>query len=114
MAEAGHETFGASTSSEALDLAGRVHPEVAVLDIGLPDMSGLELARALRTRANGASLRLIALTGYGRAQDEASARAAGFDAFFVKPVDIPTLLDALDRPHAGGQTPASAELPADR
>jgi signal transduction histidine kinase/ActR/RegA family two-component response regulator len=114
MTEAGHETFGASTSSEALDLAGRVHPEVAVLDIGLPDMSGLELARALRSRANGASLRLIALTGYGRAQDEASARAAGFDAFFVKPVDIPTLLDALEHPHAGGQTPASAEFRADR
>jgi signal transduction histidine kinase/CheY-like chemotaxis protein len=103
LTEAGHEAFAASTSAEALDLAARVHPDVAVLDIGLPDMSGLELARALRSTANGPSLRLIALTGYGRAQDEAEARAAGFDAFFVKPVEIATLLEALDHLHSGRQ-----------
>jgi CheY-like chemotaxis protein len=66
-----------------------------VLDIGLPDMDGFELAHALRSRAGGRALRLIALTGYGREQDMAAARAAGFDAFFAKPVEVEVLIGAL-------------------
>jgi signal transduction histidine kinase/ActR/RegA family two-component response regulator len=101
LSEAGYKAFGASSSGEALDLAARVHPDVAVLDIGLPDMDGLELARAVRSITGAVPLRLVALTGYGREQDRAAARAAGFDAFFVKPVDIPTLLDALQQLASG-------------
>jgi signal transduction histidine kinase len=93
----GLDAFGASTSQEALDLAGRLRPQIAVLDIGLPDMDGFQLARALRLRNGGAALRLIALTGYGRDQDRAAARAAGFDAFFAKPVEIEALIGALQQ-----------------
>ena len=68
-----------------------------MLDIGLPEMDGFALASALRTQVRGAPLRLIAVTGYGQAQDMAAARAAGFDAFFVKPVEVRTLMEALAR-----------------
>ena len=95
---AGIEAFGASTPHEALDLAAELAPQVAVLDIGLPQMDGFELARALRSRGGGAPLRLVALTGYGREQDMAAARAAGFDAFFAKPVEIDVLIAALELP----------------
>ena len=98
MTHAGLDAFGAATSTEALDLAARRHPQVAVLDLGLPDIDGFGLARALRSMSNDAPLRLIALTGYGQEQDIAAARAAGFDAFFVKPVEIPALLDAVNQP----------------
>jgi CheY-like chemotaxis protein/nitrogen-specific signal transduction histidine kinase len=95
LKEAGLDVFGASTSGEALELARRLRPRVAVLDIGLPEMDGFELARTLRSTANNGPIRLIALTGYGQVQDIEAARAAGFDAFFVKPVEIPTLLEAM-------------------
>jgi signal transduction histidine kinase/ActR/RegA family two-component response regulator len=95
LKEAGLEAFGAATPEEAVDVAARTTPNVAVLDIGLPGMTGFDLARALRGRANGASIRLIALTGYGRAQDAAAAREAGFDVFLVKPVDISALIATL-------------------
>jgi signal transduction histidine kinase/CheY-like chemotaxis protein len=97
MQQSGLSAFGASTSAEALDLASRLHPAVAVLDIGLPGMDGFGLARALRSVSNGVPLRLIALTGYGREQDMAAARAAGFDAFLVKPVEMAALLAALNQ-----------------
>jgi signal transduction histidine kinase len=97
LRDAGIEVFGASLPSEALALAARVQPLAAVLDIGLPEMTGFELAYALRRQAEGAQLRLIAVTGYGQEQDMAAARAAGFDAFFVKPVEVGTLIEALAR-----------------
>jgi signal transduction histidine kinase/CheY-like chemotaxis protein len=100
LTAAGLDVIGASTAREALDLAERVRPAVAVLDIGLPDMDGYELARALRSLDHGRPLHLIALTGYGREQDIAAARAAGFDAFFAKPVEIEALLESLDQPRA--------------
>ena len=91
------EAVGAGTAKQAMELASAVRPDVAVLDIGLPDVNGFDLARALRALPGGSWIRLIALTGYGREQDKAAAHAAGFDAFFAKPVDIPTLLEAMER-----------------
>jgi CheY-like chemotaxis protein/two-component sensor histidine kinase len=95
--QAGIEAVGAGTAREAMDLASAARPDVAVLDIGLPDINGFDLARALRALPGGPWIRLIAVTGYGREQDKAAARAAGFDAFFAKPVDMPTLLEAMER-----------------
>ena len=95
LKEAGAELTGASTAQDALAAAKRFRPDVAVLDIGLPDMDGFDLARALRADGDGPRV-VVALTGYGRAHDEEAARAAGFDAFFVKPVDVPAFLDALE------------------
>ena len=91
----GLRTAGASNAAEALELALREHPDVAVLDIGLPDTTGFELARALRATSAGDAMRIIALTGYGREQDRHAARAAGFDAFLVKPVDVGTLIGTI-------------------
>ena len=91
------EAVGAETAKEAIDLATAIQPDVAVLDIGLPDVNGFDLARSLRALPGGAWIRLIAVTGYGREEDKAAARAAGFDAFFAKPVDMPTLLHAMEQ-----------------
>ena len=100
---AGVEAFGTSAPLDALDLAAEHHPQVAVLDIGLPQMDGFELARALRSRDGSGVLRLIALTGYGQSQDLAAAKAAGFDAFFTKPVEVDLLIAALEMPTASSR-----------
>jgi signal transduction histidine kinase/CheY-like chemotaxis protein len=96
LTTAGAELAGAWSGNQALKMAQEFRPDIAVLDIGLPDMDGFDLARALRADPAGPRL-IVALTGYGRKQDMQAARAAGFDAFFVKPVDLPNFLDALER-----------------
>jgi signal transduction histidine kinase/CheY-like chemotaxis protein len=88
---------GAASANDALATAAEWRPHVAVLDIGLPDMDGFQLARALRQVVGGVPLSLMALTGYGGEAYAAEAREAGFDAFFVKPVGVDALLDAISR-----------------
>lgn len=84
---AGHEVFTASRGREALDRSKEVAPDVFLLDIGLPDMDGNELARYLRTQAETNRAVLIAWTGYGMGGDRAQTSAAGFDHHLVKPVN---------------------------
>ena len=91
----GHDVMIVHDPSVALDVAGTFHPEVAVLDIGLPGMDGYELAPLLREKAPGC--RLIALTGYGQKKDRERALAAGFAAHLVKPVQIGELLEMVSR-----------------
>ena len=79
---------------EGLALVDTFAPEVAILDIGLPKLDGVALAGRIRD-ASGGRCRLIAVTGYGLAEDRARTKAAGFDAHFVKPVDLDALVDAL-------------------
>jgi CheY-like chemotaxis protein len=81
--------------SEALDIADRYGPQVALLDLGLPGMDGYELARRLRRRAGTARAVLVAVTGYGNAADRRQAKAAGCSFHFTKPVDPEELLDLL-------------------
>ena len=83
---AGHDTSMAHDGASALEAARRARPELAVLDIGLPDMSGYELAQALRALPGLNDIRLVALTGYGQEQDRSAALAQGFDAHLTKPV----------------------------
>ena len=78
-----------------LALLEQFAPHVAILDIGLPKIDGYGLAARIRATAAGQRCRLIALTGYGMAEDRARTRAAGFDAHLVKPVEIDALLAAL-------------------
>jgi CheY-like chemotaxis protein len=92
----GHGVHIEHLSQGALDYAGREAPEVCILDIGLPDMDGNELARRLRTLPRMGGALLVAVTGYGRPQDREAALAAGFDHHLVKPVDIQQLLDLLN------------------
>ena len=88
LAHAGHQTEIAHDGLAALELAERVKPDVALLDIGLPVMDGFELARQLRSNRDLETMRLIAVTGYGQEHDRQRTQAAGFDAHLVKPVDV--------------------------
>jgi CheY-like chemotaxis protein len=94
LAEAGHEVHVAHTGTEALQIAKRVRPEVALLDIGMPDMSGYDVAQSIRHEAWGRDIILIAVTGWGQHSDKQQALAAGFNQHLTKPVD-PTKLGAL-------------------
>jgi CheY-like chemotaxis protein len=96
LAALGHEVCVRFDGKSALDEIGVFGPEVLVLDIGLPDIDGYELARRLRGEPVTAAARYLALTGYGQAHDRTLARAAGFDHHFVKPVDIAALQAVLD------------------
>ena len=91
----GHQTQPAFSAEEALSLAQSFNPEVVLLDIGLPHMDGYEVARRLRHSILRKGATLIALTGYGQAEDRERAKAAGFDAHLVKPVDLAALTRLL-------------------
>jgi PAS domain S-box-containing protein len=91
----GHEVMLAADGVAAVETAAAFQPDVIVLDIGLPRMSGYEAAAAIRQLPGLADVVIIGLTGYGQAADYEQSRRAGFDAHLVKPVEIDTLLDAL-------------------
>jgi CheY-like chemotaxis protein len=82
----------ASTTLRAPEVEGT---EVFILDIGLPDMTGYELARRLRRQPGHANAVFVALTGYGQERDRELSRQAGFDHHLVKPVDIAKLAQIL-------------------
>jgi len=84
---AGHSVFVAYNGQEALDLGLRERPHVFVLDVGMPDMTGYEVARRIRHQAWGRNVLLLAVTGWGQDDDKERAKAAGFDHHFTKPVD---------------------------
>ena len=90
----GHSTRTAYSSVEAIEAAAQLRPDAALLDIGLPDIDGYELARRLRPKDETLPF-LIAITGYGQAEDRLRAQSAGFDYHFVKPVNAEGLLKLL-------------------
>jgi signal transduction histidine kinase/ActR/RegA family two-component response regulator len=90
LEQAAHDVAVAANGPDALTVAAAFHPDVAVLDIGLPGMDGFELARRLRLAHPG--IRLIALTGYSRPGDLEAATTAGFDAHCAKPTTTAELL----------------------
>jgi PAS domain S-box-containing protein len=100
----GHEVRMAHDGPAALEMAYSFHPQVVVLDIGLPGMDGYEVARRLRSEAQMQNVILIALTGYGQSEDRQHSLAAGFNHHLVKPVD-PEVLQTLIASH----TPLGAE-----
>jgi len=85
----GHTVWTATDGIQGLDSVLKVWPDVALVDLGLPGLTGYQVAR--RSRAAGFPGRMIALSGYGQARDIAQALAAGFDAHIVKPVDADEL-----------------------
>jgi two-component system CheB/CheR fusion protein len=95
LASAGFQCHTAESGIAALELIEHVRPAIALLDVGLPGMDGFEVARRLRSNPALSDICLIALTGYGRPSDRATARAAGFDEHLVKPVDVERLLSLL-------------------
>jgi CheY-like chemotaxis protein len=90
----GHEVRIAHDGPGALDEIERYRPDVVFLDLGLPGMSGYDVARRVRRMEDLGALRLVALTGYGTDADRQKTRDAGFDVHLAKPVD-PRALDAL-------------------
>jgi PAS domain S-box-containing protein len=93
---AGYQVSIAFNGAEALELGSREHPRAAIIDIGMPGMSGHEVARRMRLEAWGRNAALIALTGWGQEQDKQASRAAGFDAHLTKPVDPDAVERALE------------------
>jgi signal transduction histidine kinase/DNA-binding response OmpR family regulator len=102
LALKGHRVSTVSTGSEALSRALRERPEVLVLDIGMPDFSGYEIARRVRHEAWGFGATLIAVTGFGQERDRRDAFAAGFDHHLTKPIDPATLERLLAATAASG------------
>jgi PAS domain S-box-containing protein len=92
---AGYDVSIAFNGLEALSLGARDRPGAAIVDIGMPGMSGHEVARRIRLEAWGRKARLIALTGWGQDHDKEAARASGFDLHLTKPVDPDELQKAL-------------------
>jgi PAS domain S-box-containing protein len=98
LGELGYEVESVGDGPAALEVLGAFQPDVAVLDIGLPGMDGYELAERIRQTADGERVRLLALSGYGSAADQARSREAGFDLHLVKPVDVKQLLKHIGEP----------------
>jgi DNA-binding response OmpR family regulator len=91
---AGHQVRVAHRGRAALALAQTFRPDVAIIDIGMPDLSGYEVARELRRESWGLEICLIAVTGWGQDDDRQRAKEAGFDRHMTKPVE-PRALEAL-------------------
>jgi len=91
----GYQIEVASDATGALAIAERWKPEVVVLDLGLPEVDGWELARMLRQLPGLAGARIVALTGYGSEHDRVRSREAGIDVHLLKPVEISQLTRAF-------------------
>jgi CheY-like chemotaxis protein len=83
----GHECRGAKSGREGLAVASEFWPDIALIDLDLPDVSGFDVARALRARAEGRPVFLVALTGWNMPETRIKAVAAGFDHQVLKPID---------------------------
>jgi len=97
----GHQLHTATSGERAIEIARQVQPHLVLLDIGLPGISGYEVARVLRDSAHSRHATLVALTGYGTSYDRERAVQAGFDHHLVKPADFARLyaiIDALPAP----------------
>jgi two-component system CheB/CheR fusion protein len=108
LTQAGLCCYGAADGWAALRLLDEVCPQIVILDVGLPGMDGLEVARRIRSSRQRGGLCLIALTGYGRASDRQATTQAGFDYHLVKPVQPDELLTVLARAQASGDLSSGA------
>jgi CheY-like chemotaxis protein len=91
----GHRTFVVHDGLAAVEAAEHLRPDVVLLDVGLPKLSGIDACRRMRSHAWGKNLVIVALTGWGQESDRRNTREAGFDAHLVKPVDYGALLQLL-------------------
>jgi PAS domain S-box-containing protein len=92
----GHKVITGATGTAALEIAKREHPEIAFIDIGLPDMDGYEVARKLRSVPGLQNIRLVALTGYASQDHRERAMTAGFNDYLVKPLELNDLQRVLE------------------
>jgi len=104
----GHEVHTAADGAEALEVAAACHPDVVLLDIGMPKLDGYEVARRIRAEPWGKNAVLIALTGWGQDEDRRRSREVGFDSHLVKPLDPEALSTLLARLPGGAKLEAAA------
>lgn len=97
LRERGNEVTAAYAGDAAVEAAAREKPDVALLDLGMPGMDGFEVCRRIRRQPSGRRMFMVALTGWGRPEDREQSRAAGFDEFLMKPIDIAVLEELLER-----------------
>jgi len=108
----GHTTATAYDGVTALKLADTFRPDVALLDLAMPGLSGYEVARRLRSQPQHRGLRLIAISGYGRTEDRSEAYRAGFECLLLKPVEEATLKSVLEAYSPKAALPTRTERPA--
>jgi len=94
----GHEVYTACDGEQAFEQAARHRPQIALLDIGMPKLDGVQVGRKIRAETWGRGMTLIALTGWGQDSDRKRTHAAGFDAHLVKPLDVSDLSVYLQLP----------------
>jgi CheY-like chemotaxis protein len=93
----GHEVQTAYDGPTAVEFALKHCPDVILLDIGLPGMSGYDVARQLRQESACRDALIVAITGYGQEEDIRKSKEAGFDHHLVKPIDYQALLNVIAR-----------------
>jgi signal transduction histidine kinase/DNA-binding response OmpR family regulator len=108
LAADGHQVKTAFDGEEALSVARTFEPDVAVIDIGLPKKNGYDVARELRQLQSSEPLTLVALTGWGQAEDKTRSRSAGFDEHLTKPVDYEAVRAIANRAARRGNTTRSS------
>ena len=101
LRDEGHEVFGVHDGPSVVPLTRKLRPDAVILDIGMPKMSGFDLARALKEEYGQRCPTLIAVTAYSRPADQLIGKAVGFDFYFGKPVVIGELLAALPKAKQG-------------
>jgi len=96
LLDLGHEVFVAQDGLKGVARVLELRPDLALVDLGLPGLDGYELARRVRAAENGADLYLVALTGYGGANDKTEAQRAGYDRHLTKPISLQELLQVVN------------------
>jgi CheY-like chemotaxis protein len=97
LAVHGHEVVVATDGGTAVDVAREHRPDIVLMDLGMPGVSGYEAARRIRQQDWGRGLALVAVTGWGQDEDRRRSSDAGFDVHLVKPVDLRSLQDVFSR-----------------
>jgi len=109
----GYEVICAADGEQALRLAPQVRPAIILMDLSLPGIDGWETTRRMKADPRLRHIPIIALTAHAMPEEEQSAREAGCDDFDVKPIELPRLLEKMERllTKASSQTPSSSETP---
>jgi two-component system cell cycle response regulator DivK len=96
IAAQGHHVLQATDGSRGLDLAHQEHPDLIIMDVELPGMSGLDVTHSLKTDDDTRDIPIIVTTGYGLNGNEAEVRASGCDGFMAKPIAISEFLELIE------------------
>lgn len=95
---AGHEVQKARDGAEAFESAREWHPDIMLLDLGMPKLTGYEVAQKVRAEEWGRPVKLVAISGWGQSEDQRRSRESGFDQHLVKPISFESLNGILCAP----------------